>query len=655
MVSLKRCCRIARDASRFEQQGFCIIRALPSLHLVAIMTQFPQRKFAFLAVLAGLASAVPSASPAATTVRLNTMNGTAPVTCIASTNDAAGVYLDPAGSNALVMDAVTLTEEPTGSHACQPVGGSSADFQLTNVVVSQDSAGTVTSFTPLLNQPFYVNWSVSADASVCVRSGSSNVTNATIDGWSVGSVLTAPAGTHHEPVIPKQGGTYTFGVICSNSTGYKTGSAPHIPGAPPSPAPVLTAMPASQSAGGGVTVSWPAMINAVSCTGGATRNTDQTPLTISNWPRPFDPNLAGFTRSILVPAGLNVGDTLKLTLTCVNGDNVAVSSAAPAEVTVVSATPIPVTLQLTPATVTTGTPPSPATITVSAPANASLANMACTGTIQAVAGPITSGWSGWTGAFSIPATGALSQTVTIPDGVAVGTYAFKMSCSLGQQSAADTGTAVLTVADPGTAACSGTIPAGDPRLAGQVDTAQRTRMAIADVKYGVVPQGTRTGVLFAEFANIWGFNAPTTPPPPVAWPGIIGASPGYLMPRNGYFGAHFKTPAVGPNPPAGYFASSTYGGSDALSVSISTTCGDFAGDPAVNACYANNVQADDGGTLNWQFDSTGATPPSRWFCYLKPNTDYYLNVMFTSTTRQTGSRCNAPDTTGACHIMLVRQ
>ncbi len=619
------------------------------------MTQFASRRLALLAVVAGAACAASAASAATTTVRLNTMSGAAPVTCVASSNDAAGVHLDPAGSTALVMDGVTLTEEPAGSHACQPIGGSSADFQLTNIVISQDAAGTVTAFTPQINQPFYVNWSVSADASVCVRTASSNVTSATITGWVVGSAINSPAGAHHEPVTPMQGGTYSFGVICSNASGYKTGSAPHIPAAAPSPAPVLTAVPTTQSVGGGVTVTWPAMTNAVSCTGSATRNADPTPLTVTNWTTAFDPNAAQFSRSIVVPAGLSPGDNLKLMLTCINGDNVAVSSATPAVVTVASATPISVALQVTPTAATTGNPPNPATVTVSAPTNSALANMACTGTIQTATGTISSGWAGWTEAFSIPATGTLSQSVTLPTTATAGAYTFKMTCSLGQQSAVDTGQAVLTLSDPGTAACSGTIPAGDPRLAGQIDTAQRTRMAIADVKYGVVPQGTRTGVLFAEFANIWGYNAPTTPPPPVAWPGIIGSAPGYLMPRNGYFGAHFKTPAVGPSPPAGYFASSTYGGSDALSVSISTTCGDFAGDPTVNACYANNVQADDGGTLNWQFDATGQTPPSKWFCYLKPNTDYYLNVMFTSTTRQANSRCLAADTTGNCYIMLVRR
>ncbi|MDL1867938.1 hypothetical protein FBQ98_00705 [Gammaproteobacteria bacterium PRO6] len=504
------------------------------------MIHHAARRFCLFATLLGTSSIVPLAQAASTTVRLNTMSGT----CVATTNDAAGVHLDPAGSDALVVDGVTLSEQPANSHACQPAGSSSADFQLSPIVVSEDANGTVTTFTPAINVPFYVNWSVGPDATTCVRTGSSNINASTMDGWVLGSVLSAPAGVHHEAVTPKQSGDYSFGVICSNATGFKIGAAPHVP---PS---------------------------------------DTTPITI-------------------IPT-------------------------------------------ITPSTVDTGAPPVPATITISADANAALANMSCTGSVQTASGAPSPGWTGWSGAFSIPASGALSQSVTVPSSIAVGTYTFTLNCALGQQTA--NGQASLVVQDPALpSACPSTIPAGDPRLAGQADTSQRVRMNVADIKYGVVPQGVRQGVRFDEFKNIWGYNAPTTPPPPVEWPGIIGSSPGFLMPRSGYFAVKFTTGATAPSPGAGYFASSTYGGSIALSASISETCADFAGDPAVNACYARNVQADDGGTLNWLF---GNQPSTKWFCYLKPNTTYYMNVMFSSTT-EGNSRCGVGAT--ACHVMYVRR
>lgn len=622
------------------------------------MPFFASRRLSPVAIALSMICIAPHsfAAGTSTTIKLQTSPGNY---CVATTNDSNGVYLDPAGSTAMLVDGVSLAEAPgnaANSHACQPIGGGSSDFQLSNIVISQDAAGAITNFTPAINTPFYVNWSVATNAATCVRTGSTNITAASITGWTLGSTVSSPSGTHHDAVTPKQGGSYTFGVACTNASGSKTGVAPNVPAAAPAPAPVLTATPSTAAVGGNFTISWPSMTNAASCIGTATKNTDTTPLVLANWTSAFDPAAAQYARTLTVPSGFVAGDKLNLSLTCSNSDSSAsVSSASPAIVTVSTATPTAVVLALSANTATTGSPPSPATITVTA-TNAALAGASCTGTLVNGSTTITSGWTGWTPSFTVPASGALSQSVTIPNTVVAGSYTFKMSCSSG---ATDDSTrpATLVVSNAAATTCSATIPANDPRLAGVTDKAARVRLNTADIQYNAVPQGARTGVSFTEYANLWGFSDATTAPPPVAWPGIGGSSPGFLMARNGYFGAHFKTPAATspPSQTSSYFTYTTYGSTDPISVSITPTCGDFSGDPSVNACYANNVASNDGKSMNWIYDSTGSQGVSKYFCYLKPNTDYYLNMMFTTTTKQADSKCTAADTTGSCRIRYTRR
>ena len=151
----------------------------------------------------------------------------------------------------------------------------------------------------------------------------------------------------------------------------------------------------------------------------------------------------------------------------------------------------------------------------------------------------------------------------------------------------------------------------------------RTRIPATDVGYGINPQGFRFGSDFSEYDNIWGFNNAFPSSIVVPWPGVSGSSPYFSMSRVGYFGARFTTTEA-PTAP-GYFIYGNYGGSIPISISISRACGDFNGDPSVNACYVSNHPSDDGTTLRWQF-GTGISP---YRCYLQPDTEYYLNVMFT--------------------------
>jgi hypothetical protein len=152
---------------------------------------------------------------------------------------------------------------------------------------------------------------------------------------------------------------------------------------------------------------------------------------------------------------------------------------------------------------------------------------------------------------------------------------------------------------------------------------RRDRLSVADVGYGVLPNGIRFGVNFSEHDNIWGYNDASQASIMEPWPGVTGSSPHFSMSRTGYFGAHFRTTAAAPAP--GYFLYGNYGGSIPISVSISRSCGDFSGDPAIDGCYVYNHPSDDASILRWEFGE-GISP---YRCRLQPDTDYYLNVMFT--------------------------
>jgi hypothetical protein len=159
----------------------------------------------------------------------------------------------------------------------------------------------------------------------------------------------------------------------------------------------------------------------------------------------------------------------------------------------------------------------------------------------------------------------------------------------------------------------------------QTPTGPRSRVQSADVIYGIAGYLARPAVQLAEYDSVWGYNNPFPSSVVTPWPGVGGSSPFFSMSRTGYFGAHFHT-TVDPTPP-GYFVYGNYGGTIPVSMSISPMCGDFAGDPATDGCYVENHPSDDSSFLRWQFGE-GVSP---YRCYLLPDTDYYLNVMFTDT------------------------
>jgi hypothetical protein len=291
------------------------------------MSAIPLR---FVPILVGglLAMAALPAS-AQTTINLHTASGN----CVAVTNDSAGVTSDPSGgSTALQANDVTLTENPVGSGACIPAGGSSSEF---DVQVSVVPTGTVA-----IGVPFNVTWSASGDATSCVRTGSANVATGTT-GWVLGSTVACSGagcgGT--QAVTPTAAGSYSFGMTCSNASGIASATAPTVPNPTvpaPTPNPVPLVVPAGANSAVPFAVTWPQMQNAARCVGTGTLAGVAAP-SLGDWTTVQTvSNSAANSRNVTVPAGQT--GALVLKLTCWNSDDSASAVGTSTSIAVTAST-----------------------------------------------------------------------------------------------------------------------------------------------------------------------------------------------------------------------------------------------------------------------------------------------------------------------------
>lgn len=156
-----------------------------------------------------------------------------------------------------------------------------------------------------------------------------------------------------------------------------------------------------------------------------------------------------------------------------------------------------------------------------------------------------------------------------------------------------------------------------------IDTAEGTRslQTRANVTYGIV-QAQRPNVDLSEWNNIWGHGNATDGVTP--WPGVGGSSPVITkFGRSRYIGAHFRTPAS-VSGLSGGFSNPSFAGGPNVTMAISGMCGDFDEFLPTPGCLKTQVPTSDANLVQWKFSSNA---PSSW-CNLQPNTDYYVNVMF---------------------------
>lgn len=254
-------------------------------------------------------------------------------------------------------------------------------------------------------------------------------------------------------------------------------------------------------------------------------------------------------------------------------------------------------------------------------------------------------WSGLTGAARCVGTGTLNgddvsnlgdwtsvTTTSSPRRVAVpagstGALKLKLTCWNNDNSASSVAEAA-NIQVGGATACS------------VIDTpkGQRTRLIEADISYGAYPD-KRTKVDVTKWEPVFGYNDKLAQPPPVAWPGITGASPVFHgFKRYNFIAIKFRTPAhvTGAK---GRFTNPSYVFGPPITMAISTSCGDFSEHLPTPGCLVENVYTSDDNLVGWKF--TQNAPNDQ--CNLSPNTDYYVNIMLADP--ESTHQCNKGATT----------
>ena len=228
---------------------------------------------------------------------------------------------------------------------------------------------------------------------------------------------------------------------------------------------------------------------------------------------------------------------------------------------------------------------------------------------------------------------AANNGVTLTAPVA-GTYSVTLNCSL-STGGSTTSTGTWNVTQSSSAGCLS--PSGWSRLA---------QSEVYSV-FGSVPGSDVT-----QFESIWGrnFSDPNGGfPITTLWPGI---GQQLVIPKIGsgqYIAAKFHTPATGSpshnfkDELSSYNASGGGNGNTAkISATVSTVCGDFdTASPNIPAlCKWSQLVGGDTITIGSNFQSGN-------FCRLQPNTDYYLNLIYSPLTSPATATFNGVGGTGA--------
>ena len=293
-------------------------------------------------------------------------------------------------------------------------------------------------------------------------------------------------------------------------------------------------------------------------------------------------------------------------LTTAQGSNCDVTTDAQGLTLVPGGTDLRATgVTLTGAGCGTGTQPplpSPDNFALNAPASASVGlsfpvswtvtgATACSGSASLNGNSV--GLGGWTDSTS--ATSPRQVTATL-----VGTYTLGLICSNAVGSVTSQPTAVV-VSGGSSDNCPST---------------PLTRLVTASIKYPNIYQSpTRPNVDVTQYDNIWGHmnNTDATTP----WPGVSGTQPALLnWSKTQYVAAKFHVPAGQSQASYGWQGYGSYYSGPALTLAISTTCGDFA--PTNPQCVSTRSGGES--FAKWRI------VPATINCPLAPNADYFINI-----------------------------
>jgi len=143
-----------------------------------------------------------------------------------------------------------------------------------------------------------------------------------------------------------------------------------------------------------------------------------------------------------------------------------------------------------------------------------------------------------------------------------------------------------------------------------------SRLSVASIKYPNVPSsGTRNNMDVTKFENIWGhINAVDNA---TLWPGVSGAQPAIIAwGKTQYVAAKFHVPAGQSTTANGWLGYGSYFSGPAITLAISTQCGDFT--PVNPLCVTTRNGGESFG--KWRI------VPNLNGCPLTPGQDYFMNM-----------------------------
>ena len=346
-------------------------------------------------------------------------------------------------------------------------------------------------------------------------------------------------------------------------------------------------VPETATVGQATNVVWTASQAATQCTYGGTAG-------LTGWPVGTRAcQGAACAGSHTVPVTVTAAGTYTLNVTCTNSTGFAEGAGT-----------------------TTVGPPTPAGFALTAPSTAVagtafpvswsvIGATSCTGAASLNGSSVN--LTGWTDSTS--ATSPRSVTATQN-----GTYSLTLTCS---------NTAGSVTSQPASVSVG---------VADSCPSTPLVRMAVGNIRYPNTGSGVRNNVDLTVYDNIWGHLNNTDGVTP--WPGVNGTQPAILnWNRATYVAAKFHVPANESTHQYGRLGYGTYYSGPPMTLSISSTCGDFS--PTNPVCVSTHGA---GESFNkWVID------PFTNGCPLTPNTDYYVNIkMADPNTSECGSNGVCP-------------
>jgi len=199
-----------------------------------------------------------------------------------------------------------------------------------------------------------------------------------------------------------------------------------------------------------------------------------------------------------------------------------------------------------------------------------------------------------------------------------GAYKFKLSCY-------KEGNTTPAVSEANTVASA--IPTGCPGPAG---TTRQTSGTVCDVGMFAC-----RGVDMTKFENVFGYNQ-NQPSQPNMWPGTYNLQQRPSITNNQFVALAFTVPANYPTNKYGYLMLAETNFQGRMSMTISSTCGDFgATNPISQKCILN-----DGGASSqmlWSTYTSGSVYNGS--CHLTAGQTYYLNMIYAPIATPGSSSC----------------